>query len=291
MISVQVRAARRRAAPIIREVTLAKKSLGQHFLSDPLIAARIAQAVSDCGLETVVEVGPGKGALTVELAPLCSNLVAIELDTLLAQRMAQRYKSSRKVMVLEDDARTADVASLPLLSEDAYTLTGNLPYNAALPIIRNFLESRFPPAFVVCMLQLEVAQALSAPPGNRSFAAVLMQSYAELELLFRVPPIAFRPRPNVESAVLRMALRPRHAVAPGERAAFFRFVYNVFRTPRKQLVNALMNGLRLERQRAERIVSAAAVDPSARPGNLTLEEWQAVHGAWRASGEAGGDAP
>ena len=260
-----------------------KKSLGQHFLVDQSVVDRVAGEVHGCGLTQIVEVGPGTGNLTSALATPRTNLVLVELDTALATRLARHFGGSGAVEVVELDAREADPAALPLDDETPYTLAGNLPYNVATAILKNFLTSSRPPQHVVCMLQLEVAQSLSAPDGKRGFAAVYFQNLADIRFRFKVDRGAFNPAPAVESAVVRMDLHPTPAVPPGD--ALFRFVHTVFRLPRKQLRNSLMASKQLERAAADEVLRLAEVDGDLRPGNLSLEQWGRLHGAWLGLGE------
>ena len=264
-----------------------KKSLGQHFLMDQNVVGRVAAEVHRCGLPQIVEIGPGTGNLTRALTTPRTKLVLVELDTALAARLKLSFGSTASVEVVEQDARLMDAVTLPLEDDAPYTLAGNLPYNVATAILRNFMISTRPPRHVVCMLQLEVAQSLSAPLGKRGFAAVYFQNLADIQLLFKVDRGAFNPAPAVESAVVRMDPHPVPAVPPGD--ALFGFVHAVFRLPRKQLRNSLMAAKHMERPAADEVLRLAEVDGGLRPGNLSLEQWGRLHFAHariNSSGEA-----
>lgn len=245
----------------------------------------------------VVEVGPGHGALThlvVQAAP--RSLTLLELDPALAAALRQRYADRAWVHVVEADARTADPRALPGTGQGAYKLLGNLPYYAASPIIRNFLESARPPALLIVMVQREVADEMTARPGKMSLPSVGFQLYSDVEVLFDVPPEAFRPPPGVVSTVVRLTTLPRPRIALDSPPAFFRLVRAGFRAPRKQLRNSLALGLEVPVAQASEVLARAGVDQARRPATLSLDEWGGLYEAWRthapgghpAEGPAGG---
>jgi 16S rRNA (adenine1518-N6/adenine1519-N6)-dimethyltransferase len=238
----------------------------------------------------VIEVGAGLGGLTAELAARAGTVVAIELDEKLAAHLRTRFDGTN-VAVLQGDALaippsealSAAGASAP------YVVAGNLPYHIAQPLLRHFLEARPPPERVVAMLQAEVAESVVATPGRTSILSVSVQLYGEPRLLFRVPPSAFYPAPKVTSALVRID------VAPGLRAdvenveAFFSVVRAGFSARRKQLRNALAQGLRIEPKMAASLLDAAGVDPTLRAQTLPLEAWASLARAWTEAGRPRGD--
>lgn len=251
------------------------KALGQHFLIDRRIVERIVAATGVTGAELVVEVGPGTGVLTDRLAGLARRLVAIELDRELAARLRERYAAMGHVEVLQADVLSVDPSSL-FAGEDpdaTYGLVGNLPYNIGTAVLRHFLESRRPPAWVVAMLQREVADAVAARPGAMSLVSVGVQVYAEARRLFSVPPSAFYPPPKVYSAVVRLDLRAAPLVPEEERERFFEVVRAGFSAPRKQIRNSLANGLGVSPVVAGAAIEAAGLSIRARPQDLTVEDW------------------
>jgi 16S rRNA (adenine1518-N6/adenine1519-N6)-dimethyltransferase len=248
-----------------------RKSLGQHFLTDRNILRRIADAAGIDERATVVEVGAGPGDLTAELATRAARVFAIEIDRSLCRRLRERFAATPNVIVVEQDALDLDASALTGGVE--YVVVGNLPYNAGTAIVRRLLEAPLPPRRLVVMLQKEVALSMLAPPGDMGLLAVSVQVYATGRRLFDVPAGAFHPPPKVTSSVVRLELRPRPLVPASERASFFRVVRGGFSAPRKQLRNALANGLDLEPAAGEAVLRRAGIDPRARPGSLSLQDW------------------
>ncbi|HSH46109.1 MAG TPA: 16S rRNA (adenine(1518)-N(6)/adenine(1519)-N(6))-dimethyltransferase RsmA [Longimicrobiales bacterium] len=181
----------------------AKRSLGQNFLVDPNLQRKIVEALDPAPDGTIVEIGPGRGALTRHLVERVGRLVAVELDDDLAAELSARYADRRHVEVVHQDILQWDPAAVV----DARTrVVGNIPYNISTPIIFRLLEWRPAPERIIIMVQKEVADRLAAPPGDRQYGAlsVGVQAMADVERLFTVSRSAFRPVPNVESAVVRI---------------------------------------------------------------------------------------
>jgi len=260
-----------------------KKSLGQHWLVDPRILARIADAAGIEPGDTVIEVGPGTGQLTRHLAQRAGRLIAVELDDALAAALEAEYAGSDTVRVLH-----ADVLETP--AEDIlrrgggsvpYFVAGNLPYNIGTAVIRKFLQTAKPPRTIVATLQLEVAERMAAAPGRMTYLGVETQVYAEARLLFRVPPRAFRPPPRVHSAVVRLDVRPALAVAAADVPDFLQTVHAGFAAPRKRLRNSLAIGLSIEPAAADVLLAEAGVDGQQRPALLDVDAWRALFEAVR----------
>ena len=189
-------------APIEPFAPKAKKSLGQNFLVDARIRTRILDAAGLSSTDCVVEIGPGRGFLTRALAAIVGRLVAVELDDVLATRLATVFESNSKVEVIHADARDTDADSL-IAAGIPYKVVANLPYYAASPIVRSFLESHRKPTLMVVMLQREVARRMAAVPGEMSLLSVATQIYGSVRIVTQVPSRAFRPAPKVTSAVVR----------------------------------------------------------------------------------------
>ena len=253
-----------------------KKSLGQHFLVDRRVLSRIVAAAELSEGDTVVEVGPGRGLLTDQLAARAGRVAAVELDGELAAALEARYQDLPHVSVVSADARDIDIESL-VGPGASYKLVANLPYYAASIIVRRFLESEHSPDIMVFMVQREVAERMTAAPGHMSLLSVGVQLYGEPRVVCQVPPGAFRPRPKVSSTVVRIDVRPRPVLELRSEAGFFEVVRGGFSAPRKQLRNTLKQGLALEPGRSDEILSAAGIDPTRRPRTLSLEEWGRVY--------------
>jgi 16S rRNA (adenine1518-N6/adenine1519-N6)-dimethyltransferase len=257
-----------------------KKSLGQHFLRDNSVPPRIAQAAGMQPTDLVVEVGPGLGVLTAELAsrldPERGRLVAVELDQSLLPLLEERFAAMPFVTFVHADV--LDVPPEQLTGGKPYKLVANLPYYITSAILRHFLDARHKPISLTVMVQREVAERMAARPPEMSLLAVAVQFYGKPKVVFRVPPGAFKPPPKVDSAVVHIDV-----YEPGERPAqpaseerFFRVVQAGFGQRRKQLANTLSTGLGLPKQAAAGALLAAGIDPARRAETLDLQEWAAL---------------
>ena len=259
---------------------MAPRRLGQHYLRDPVVAARVVAAAELARGDTVVEVGPGRGALTHRIAGKVARLILIEVDSGLAAQLRERYAGDRSVEVMEADARHLDPAQLPGPSDGPYKVIGNLPYYAATPIIRRFLESAPPPRLMVAMVQREVAREMTARPGKMGLLSVAVQLYARVERVCDVPPRAFAPAPKVHSTVVRLDVLDRPALELDSTEGFFVVVRAGFSAPRKQLRNSLANGLRVPAGEVGTLLSDVGIDGTRRAATLSLAEWGVLYRAW-----------
>jgi 16S rRNA (adenine1518-N6/adenine1519-N6)-dimethyltransferase len=290
--SPRARPPRRRRGPAppreLREAGIsARKSLGQHFLTSTSVLRRIADACDLTKRHTVIEIGAGLGGLTAELSSRAGRVIAIELDDALAPYLEQRFAGTN-VTIVHGDALALDPAGL--IESGPYVVAGNLPYNVAQPLLRHYLEARAKPERLVVMLQAEVAESIAAKPGDMSRLACSVQVYGEPRLLFRVAPSAFYPPPRVRSAVVRIDVAPRLRADVEDVEAFFRVVRAGFSTKRKQLRNALANGLRIDAPVAAELLAAAGIDATRRAQDLSLDQWAALARAWLVRGRPGGPA-
>ena len=235
----------------------AKKSLGQNFLVDRRIVTRIIAAAELTPEDAVLEIGPGRGTLTRPLAENAASLTAIELDDNLAAALTTEFASEPHVRVIHADAREVDISTIAppqtLLTRSSQTL----PYYAAQPIVRRFLEAEHKPTLMVIMLQREVARTMTAAPGDMSLLSVATQLYGKPRIVTSVPPRAFRPAPKVTSAVVRIDVFPKPALPIDSIDAFFTLVRAGFSAPRKQIHNCLQQGLSIPRIDAEALLSDA----------------------------------
>jgi len=261
----------------------ARKELGQHWLVDRRILGRISRAVPIEPGDTVIEVGPGRGALTRILTQRTERLIAVEVDAALAASLREEYAGNANVHVVEGDV--LDVPITDILAAGAgglpYVVVGNFPYFIGSAIIRKFLDAAIPPRHVVATLQLEVAERIAASPGDMSYLAVEFQSLAECRMLFKVPPAAFRPKPKVHSAVLRLDIRDSPDVEVDDRERFLELARAGFAAPRKRLRNSLSVGLRIPAADAEAMLVRANIDPTLRPEALELDAWRDLYFAYR----------
>jgi 16S rRNA (adenine1518-N6/adenine1519-N6)-dimethyltransferase len=243
------------------------KRFGQHFLTDRRVLERIADALLLTGDETVVEVGPGRGALTDLLLARAARVVAIELDAKLAELLRARYATEPRFTLIEGDVLETDLAAA---ARGAYVLASNVPYYITTPILFHALSPPRP-ALAVYLVQREVAERVVAAPGSKTYGAlsVNVQAVARAEMLFRVPAGAFSPPPSVESAVLRVTPRPDPVVAPTDEPRFRAFVQDAFGLRRKQMRRVVRTLAALSVQDADALLAAARVDPEVRPETLS----------------------
>ena len=240
-----------------------RKRFGQNFLHDPNVIARIAAAVRPRPEDHLLEIGPGQAALTEALLPHCGRLTAIEIDRDLAAALRQRYAEEPRFSLIEADALRVDLA--PLAADGPLRVVGNLPYNISTPLLFHLLKSRAPIIDLHLMLQREVAERMTAPPGGKTYGrlSVAVALAARAELVLRVPSGAFFPPPKVESAIVRLVPRSTHLPWP----QLDRLLTSAFSARRKTLRNALSRSF----SAAE--LTDLGVDPGARPEQLSPDDF------------------
>jgi 16S rRNA (adenine1518-N6/adenine1519-N6)-dimethyltransferase len=245
-------------------VPRAKRRLSQHFLSDPRLLARIADALAPGPGDTVLEIGPGPGGLTAVLAERAGRLVALEKDRELVPALRARFPRAE---IIEADALEADWHEL---AGPRFLAAGNIPYNITSPLIDKALEPP-PPARIVFLVQKEVAERVTAVPGTAAYGAlsVGVQAVARTERLFTIPAGAFFPRPKVDSAVLRLTPLAEPLVAAPEQPDFRRLVVGIFGFRRKQLLRGLRELTGWDAERVSGILSRAALESDVRPEVLS----------------------
>jgi 16S rRNA (adenine1518-N6/adenine1519-N6)-dimethyltransferase len=260
-----------------------RKELGQHFLVDPDALHRIAAAAELHAGDSVLEIGAGTGLLTAALAETGARIAAVELDENLSRLLRDRFAAIPSIKVV--GANVLDHQPRELLLEAGlhppYTVVANIPYYITAPILRHLLEAEIPPRRMILTVQREVAETITARAGALSLLAVSVQFYATPSLLFRLPSSAFRPSPKVESAVVRIDVADEPKLKVDDREAYFEVVRAGFRSPRKQLHNALSRGLWLPPDESVPLLKAAGIEPERRAQTLTLEEWKQVYCAYQ----------
>ncbi|HEX4467881.1 MAG TPA: 16S rRNA (adenine(1518)-N(6)/adenine(1519)-N(6))-dimethyltransferase RsmA [Gemmatimonadaceae bacterium] len=248
-----------------------RKSLGQHFLNDRRILARIADALELSGSELVIEIGPGRGALTELLLERARHVIAIEYDRALAALLRERYAADSRITIVEHDVLDVNFGEL---AKGPYVLAGNVPYYITTPILFKGLTAPRPER-AVYLVQREVAERIVAAPGHREYGAlsVNVQSVATAELVFRVSRGAFQPPPRVDSAVLRLTPLAHAVIVPAEEDEFRSFVQAAFGMRRKQMRRVLRELWTLDADGAERILDTVGIDPAVRPETLSPVEF------------------
>ncbi len=243
-----------------------KKHLGQNFLSDPSILARIISSANLSSEDTVVEIGPGTGSMTRMLAERVKRLIAIELDHALCQKLAGDFIAYRNVEIVH-----GDVLQFPFESLDQFKVVANIPYYITTPIIFRLLDAKQNLRSMTLTIQKEVAERIVARPGGKDYGvlSIMIQYYASPELRFIIPKEAFRPVPKVDSAVIHMTIRRIPRVTVRDEKLFFRIVRMAFSQRRKTLANSL-NSLDKD---IKYTLSEAGIDPRRRPETLSIGEF------------------
>jgi len=261
-------------------ITHPSKRLGQNFLTDSRIIHRIIQALAPRSDETIIEIGPGRGALTDRLVESAGRLIAVEFDKNLIAPLSERFASRPNFKLVQNDALVTDFCSEIKPAAQA-RLVANLPYNISTAILQRLIEQRGCLTEMVLMLQREVVERITAPAGStdRGYLSVLVEAYCETEKLFDVAPGAFRPVPKVWSSVIRLKPRPALVVPVKDEGLLWQVVSTGFAQRRKTILNNLraapskLQDLIKLHGGASIVLCQAEVDLRRRAETLTIEEW------------------
>jgi 16S rRNA (adenine1518-N6/adenine1519-N6)-dimethyltransferase len=277
-----------------------KSRLGQNFLRDHQAIRRIVAALGDCSGRTVVEIGPGMGAITHELAANAGRVLALEVDQELAIRLSKEFAGNEtehharavessivdsNVEIERVDVLSFDFAAASVAAGQRLIVAGNLPYYITSPILLKLAENADVLDRAVLMVQREVADRLTAEPGSRDYGvlSVTVQMHGPVERLFTLPPSAFSPPPEVHSAVFRWRFSPRFQELEVDRDPFLKFMRQVFALKRKTLANNL-RAAGMEPAVVATVLSDAGIDQKARAESLSIE---VLAGLWRLCRKAG----
>ena len=294
--------------PIINNAAKPNKLMGQNFLRDKNVLNKIIATANLTKDDCVLEVGPGLGVLTRELAKYAGQVIAVEKDKNLAIQLKEEFKNNKNAEIIEDDI----LEFLKTSAQDGsasggknyklqttYKVVANIPYYLTSHLIRLLLESKTPPTEIILLIQKEVAKRICARPPEMSLLAVSVQFYADVKIIASVSKKAFRPQPKVDSAIIRITPHAichpersegskkdssRLAEARAKRAAapqndkinienFFRVVRAGFSHPRKQLLGNLSGGLKMEKEKIISALQAANLSPQQRAETLTVNDW------------------
>ena len=259
------------------------KRLGQHFLRDHRTIQRIIEALNPKADETIIEIGPGTGALTATLIERAGRVVAVEFDNKLAPLLTERFAEAPNFRLVMADALTTDFCA-EIQPASSARLVANLPYNISTAIMQRLISQRACLEEMVLMLQREVVERVLAPPGtsDRGFISVLVEAYCEAEKLFDVAPGAFRPPPKVWSSVMRVKFRPRIIADVAEEELLWATVSAGFAQKRKTILNNLRQASGRLQETLKRnggasiVLCKAGVDLQRRAETLTIEEWTRI---------------
>jgi 16S rRNA (adenine1518-N6/adenine1519-N6)-dimethyltransferase len=249
----------------------ARKRFGQNFLTDESVIHDIARSINPSSKDHLVEIGPGKGALTEALLEYDSQLDVIELDRDLVAMLQERFPKRNSFRIHSGDALSFQYDSLPQAGEKL-RVVGNLPYNISTPLIFKLLNQGALIQDMHFMLQLEVVNRLSASPGSKAWGklGVMAQYQCRVDKLFEVPPTAFSPAPKVQSAIVRLQPRPEQDWSAEQRSRLLRIVQAAFSQRRKTLRNTLRDLVSVQQ------LEELGISPSARAETLDLQQFLAL---------------
>ena len=250
---------------------LTKKSLGQHWLNDLITLNAICEAADINASDTILEIGPGQGALTKLIIDRTKQVIAVEIDTDLAEQLKSKI-TANNLQVIDADIRSYDLTKL----SKNYKIVANIPYYLTAYLLRMLTETLNKPQTAVILVQKEVAQRVAAEPGNMGFISVAVQYYYNVSLGQIVPAIMFTPPPKVDSQILilKRRLQPIFEI---DTKQFFRLVKAGFSNRRKTLLNSLSAGLRLDRITTEQALLIAGLSPASRAQELSLQDWHRLY--------------
>jgi 16S rRNA (adenine1518-N6/adenine1519-N6)-dimethyltransferase len=248
------------------------KRLGQNFLVGTSALQKIIAATGITPGETVLEVGPGLGALTCELAKIAGLVIAVELDERLISPLEDILAPYTNVQLIEGDILRMEIAKL--IDAPTYLVVANIPYYITSALIRHLLEASHQPARMILTVQREVSQRICAETGRMNLLALSVQVYGKPVVVTRIPAGAFYPAPQVDSAVVRIDLYPTSVIPTPYLDTFFRLAKAGFSQKRKTLRNALAGGLHWSKPQAYEILQSAEIDPKRRAETLSLNDWE-----------------
>lgn len=253
-----------------------KKSLGQNFMHDPNMLDKIVATAGVTPQDTVLEIGPGTGTLTARLAQVAKQVIAVEVDERMYDILFDQFERSTKIRLILQDILRTDIAAL--MGTEPYVVVANVPYYITSAILQHVLESKNPPRRVTMVMQYEVAERIIAKPesGDMSLLAVSIQFYGQPRLMARLNKALFWPRPEVDSALLRIDMYDKPPVDVPSAKEFFRVAKAGFSQKRKQLRNAISAGLHMTSAQADVHLRNANIDPQRRAETVSLEEWAAL---------------
>ena len=254
-----------------------EKRLGQNFLIDHQALDQVVSAAELGGDDTVLEVGAGLGTLTRQLARRVSRVIAVEYDRRLEPILRETIGQDRRIEIVIGDILRIDLRRL--MGDAPYAVVANIPYQITSHLIRLMLEAEMPPRRMVLTVQWEVAERILAVPGEINLLALGVQAYGEARIMARIAAASFYPSPRVDSAVLRIDLRPAR-LGPQEARTVFRLARAGFAQPRKKLRNAMAAGLHLAPAEVEESLRRLDVSPDDRAEDLSLDDWERLAAGW-----------
>jgi 16S rRNA (adenine1518-N6/adenine1519-N6)-dimethyltransferase len=247
------------------------KGLGQNFLVDQRALRRVVAAAAFKGEESVLEIGAGLGSLTYHLAKFARDVIAVEFDRRLIPALKSVVQELKNVRIIQGNILELDLHEL--IGAPPCAVIGNIPYNITSALIRQLLETEHTADFLVLTLQKEVVNRIAAHPGEMSLLALSVQLYGNPKIAGEIPAESFFPKPEVDSAILRVDVYPEPLIPAEFIRPFFQVAKAGFSQRRKQLKNSLSAGMAVSSDQAVNWLAKADIDPKRRPQELSLEEW------------------
>lgn len=247
-----------------------KKSLGQNFLIDRSVIGRIIEACSFSKEDAVLEIGPGTAALTREIAPRVGSLTVVETDRSLVERLEKEFNDG--VTIIHEDFLKSDLSKIAPKGKKLKVI-GNLPYYISTPIISKIIENRERVSEFYLTIQLELAERMAAPPGNKEYGSFscFVQYYTQAQILLKIKSTAFKPAPKVDSCFLKLTMRSTPAVECADEEFLFKVIRAGFQQRRKTLANALSS--LLSKDRLADIFASLGFEPNVRAEQLSLAQY------------------
>jgi 16S rRNA (adenine1518-N6/adenine1519-N6)-dimethyltransferase len=249
-----------------------KKSLGQHWLHDLDVLEAIADAAEVVEGDEVLEIGPGLGTLTDVLANRNANVLALEFDQDLINKLEKKFSNTQQVKIVHGDVRTFDFSTM----SEKFKIVANIPYYLTSNLIRSISETTNPPSIAVLLIQKEVAERICAKPGQMGILSVTAQFYFECSLDIEVPAELFTPPPKVDSQVVVLRYRQSKLFNVDEQK-YFSLVKAGFSEKRKTLNNSLSGGLRITKEEVKVLLEKAKISPMSRAQELSLQQWYELY--------------
>jgi len=242
------------------------KRFGQNLLIDKRVIKKVIRTANLQSKDIVLEIGPGTGALTQEIAKTAKKVIAVEKDPRMCEALKENLKDFKNIEIINQD-----ILNYPLPTTN-YKLITNLPFYITAPVIRKFLESKNPPKEMILIIQKEVAQRICAKPPIMNILALSVQFYAKPKIILYVSKKSFYPQPKIDAAIIKIIPCAKPSLAQN-RDKFFRIVKAGFAHPRKQLVNNLTNGVKLNKKEVNDLLLKNNIKPSQRAETLTINNW------------------
>jgi len=245
------------------------KHLGQNFLIDKTVISKLIKGAKLLKTDTVLEIGPGMGILTQEIAKRAKKVIAVDKDPRMCKLLKERLRDFKNIEIINQDILKTDITRYGL-RVTGYKIIANLPFYITAPTIRKFLEAENPPQEMILIIQKEVAQRICAQPPKMSILAVSVQFYSDPKILSYVSKKSFYPQPKVDSAIIRIILEKKYKIDIDK---FFKVVKAGFSQPRKQLANNLSKQLKINKKELSSLLLNKGIKPIQRAETLTINNW------------------